>query len=399
MERNHYLNYTAVDLLNDRFFLDSMQHPTEQSEFYWAKLEKEDNDFAKELRWARNFLKGVAVSSQKRMTDDEVRTLWEQISYQIAVEKKAGRAKKQLIFLHVASIAACVLMLVLSSYFVFSLITFYEDSSICHFADISETDNSSDIQLILSEGRKLVINGKESKLHYKGNGKVIISSRMAQVDAKSGTGYNQLIVPAGKRSFITFSDGTRVAINANTRVIYPSEFSEHKREIYVNGEIYLQVSPDKVRPFIVKTSRMDVEVVGTKFDVIAYDSARNQSVVLVSGRVKVDTHKYPEKVLAPNDRLTYDGEKNELRINTVDASEYISWVDGYYCFKHEKIEVIAEKLSQYYGKRVTVDSGLVGMTCSGKLDLRDDLQDVLEILSKTIAARIETRDNYFLLTQ
>ena len=243
------------------------------------------------------------------------------------------------------------------------------------------------------------MDGKESRLHYKEGGKIAISSGKTQLDEENETGYNQLIVPSGKRSFITFSDGTRVAVNANTRIVYPSEFSGHKREIYVNGEVYLQVSPDKKHPFVVKTNRMEVEVLGTEFNVSAYDFTKNQSVALVSGKVEVDTYKYPKKVLKPNDMLTYDGQDDGLRVNTVDVSEYISWVDGYYCFNHEKIEIITERLSRYYGKRVIPDSGLIGLTCSGKLDLRDDLRDVLEVLSKTIPAQIETRDNYFLLTK
>ena len=398
MEKNHYIHYTAADLLNDGTFLDSMQHPTEQSEKFWSQLEKENETFAGELRMARSFLMAVAESPQKRMTDDEVGTLWERISRQVAMEKRVKR-KKQLLFLRVAGIAACISVLALSSYCVFSLISFYEESFCYSLAGISEPDSSNDIQLILSEGRKLVMDGKESRLHYKEGGKIAISSGKTQLDEENETGYNQLIVPSGKRSFITFSDGTRVAVNANTRVVYPSEFSGHKREIYVNGEVYLQVSPDKKHPFVVKTNRMEVEVLGTEFNVSAYDFTKNQSVVLVSGKVEVDTYKYPKKVLKPNDMLTYDGQDDGLRVNTVDVSEYISWVDGYYCFNHEKIEIITEKLSRYYGKRVIPDSGLIGLTCSGKLDLRDDLRDVLEVLSKTIPAQIETRDNYFLLTK
>lgn len=75
-------------------------------------------------------------------------------------------------------------------------------------AGISEPDSSNDIQLILSEGRKLVMDGKESRLHYKEGGKIAISSGKTQLDEENETGYNQLIVPSGKRSFITFSDGT-----------------------------------------------------------------------------------------------------------------------------------------------------------------------------------------------
>ena len=96
MEKNHYIHYTAADLLNDGTFLDSMQHPTEQSEKFWSQLEKENETFAGELRMARSFLMAVAESPQKRMTDDEVGTLWERISRQVAMEKRVKR-KKQLL--------------------------------------------------------------------------------------------------------------------------------------------------------------------------------------------------------------------------------------------------------------------------------------------------------------
>lgn len=397
MEKSHYLCYTVIDLLNDDPFLDSMQHPTEESEAFWAQLERENERFSEELSRARSFLRMVAESPQKQMPADEVSRLWEQISRQVAREKKAQR-RKRFFLLRVADVAACISVLVLSGYFVFSLISSYEESSFYHLGGIPVPDGGGDIQLILSEGRKVVIDGKEGKLQYKEGGKIAIRSGTKRVDEESKAGNNQLIVPAGKRSFITFSDGTRIAVNANTRVVYPSEFSGHKREIYVNGEAYLRVFPDKARPFIVKTSRMEVEVLGTEFDVNAYDLAENQSVILVSGKVEVGTHNCPKKVLKPNEMLTYNGQEHEGRIKTVDVSGYISWVDGYYCFLREKLEVIAGKLSQYYGIRVTADSGLAGLTCSGKLDLRDNLQDVLETLSKTIPLRIKAGDNYFLLT-
>lgn len=398
MKKSHYLHYTAVDLLNDGPFLDSTQHPTEESEELWAQLEEGNEGFSEELRKARHFLRMVAESPQKQLPADEVARLWEQISREVAMEKKAQR-RKRFFLLRVADMAACISVLVLCGYFVFSLISSYEESSFHRLADIPQPDSDGGIQLILSEGRKVSIGGKEGKLQYKEGGKIAIRSGTTRVYEESKAGNNQLIVPTGKRSFITFSDGTRIAVNANTRVVYPSEFSAHKREIYVNGEVYLQVFPDKTRPFIVKTDRMEVEVLGTKFDVNAYGSAENQSVILVSGKVEVDTHGYPKKVLKPNEMLTYDGKEHGWRIKTVDVSGYISWVDGYYCFKRERLEVIAEKLSQYYGIRVTADSGLAGLTCSGKLDLRDNLQDVLETLGKTMPLRIESGDNYFLLTK
>ena len=222
---------------------------------------------------------------------------------------------------------------------------------------------------------------------------------LSTVGAKAETDLLQQYIPIAEMRSLTLPDGTKVQLNSKSTLLYPQEFTGDSRSVFLLGEANFKVKPDKKRPFIVKSNDLQITALGTEFNVSAYDFTKNQSVVLVSGKVEVDTYKYPKKVLKPNDMLTYDGQDDGLRVNTVDVSEYISWVDGYYCFNHEKIEIITEKLSRYYGKRVIPDSGLIGLTCSGKLDLRDDLRDVLEVLSKTIPAQIETRDNYFLLTK
>lgn len=76
-----------------------------------------------------------------------------------------------------------------------------------------------------------------------------------------------MVIPRGKRSVLTFSDGSKVWVNAGTRVIYPTEFEKDKREIYVDGEIYIEVARDEERPFYVRTKDMNVRVLGTKFNV------------------------------------------------------------------------------------------------------------------------------------
>ncbi len=82
--------------------------------------------------------------------------------------------------------------------------------------------------------------------------------------------FNQLIVPNGKRSTLALEDGTKMWINAGSRVIYPNKFKKNKREIYVDGEVYMEVARDEERPFVVKTNMLDVQVLGTSFNVMAY---------------------------------------------------------------------------------------------------------------------------------
>ncbi len=245
-----------------------------------------------------------------------------------------------------------------------------------------------------SRPRLLDIDGKESQLQYDHQGKINVNSQtiIQETDDKEKTNiYNQLIVPAGKRSSITFTDGTCIWLSANSRIVYPVEFKQHKREIYIEGEAFLSVSHDPNRPFIVKTSQMDIQVLGTTFNVSAYENKQTQSVVLVSGKIKVKTSKNESKTLSPNNLLSYN-EQEGIHIQSVDVQKYIAWKDGFYLFQTEKLKDIATKLSDYYGKKIMIDSPLKTITCSGKLDLKEDLDEVLQTLIRTVPARIEKSD-------
>lgn len=262
-------------------------------------------------------------------------------------------------------------------------------------AAVKRPDISTDqTLLILSEEKQIAIQGKESKLHYNQQGKLNVNSQTINQKAenkKKKEIYNQLIVPAGKRSSITFSDGTRIWLSASSRVVYPIEFMENKREIYVEGEAFLDVYHDENRPFIVKTNKIDIRVLGTTFNVCAYENENTQTVVLVTGKVEVKTTNNEIKTLSPNNLLAYNDQKGIL-VHPVDVQEYIAWKDGFYQFKQENLEVIAKKLNKYYGKTIIVDKRLTQITCSGKLDLKEELDDVLRTLIQTVPAQI-TKSN------
>ena len=98
---------------------------------------------------------------------------------------------------------------------------------------------------------------------------------------------NKLVVSYGKRARITLCDGTKIWANAGTVLLYPTYFEDKKREIYVDGEIYIDVTPNPEKPFIIKTSDMGIKVLGTSFNVSAYRDDAEKSIVLVTGKVEV----------------------------------------------------------------------------------------------------------------
>ena len=392
MEKTNYITYTATDLLNDDYFLESEHHPTPESQLFWSRLEAEHKALAPEIQSARTALYAVKHSSGKQISEVEVAELWEQIkSRTIAKEKKRS---PYLLPRRWLAAAACIIVLLVGGWMALMNIPEeeYAGITLVKRPDIQPTD---EVQLILSDTKKLTINGEDSKLLYQ-KGKVDINSQTIQIDESKGTAeaYNQLIVPAGKRSSITFSDGTKVCVNANTRVVYPVEFTTKRREIYVEGEVYLEASPDKSRPFIVKTTQLDVRVLGTKFNINAY--TESQQVVLVSGAVEVDTRHHSTRKLKPNEMLAYN--EKELQVRTVNAANYTSWINGYCIFEKETVSNVATKLSQYYKQGIDISPRLKDITRSGKLNLRDSLEEVLETLAETIPAEIEkTADGTFFI--
>lgn len=143
-----------------------------------------------------------------------------------------------------------------------------------------------EVQLVLSEQKTLLLETQKSTIRYDSTA-IRINNAEKTIPKKEAATFNQLVVPYGKQTTLTLADGTRVWINAGSRLVYPVVFEKQKREIYVEGEIYMEVAHDAERPFSVHTGKMDVCVLGTKFYISSYGRDRTQEVVLLSGSVSV----------------------------------------------------------------------------------------------------------------
>ncbi len=393
-----YRNYKADQLLNDDYFLESEQHPTPESIAFWKKLSAENEQLGKEITTARNFLQGIRHISIPPLPQTEVDRMWKQIDARNRREMK--KSKRKIFFLYPTLAAACIIIFIVGGWYLRHIYPTLEDPTAPDITAVGCPDTPTDnIRLILSEQKQIAIQGKEGQLQYDQQGRVNVNSQTIDLTAEKKENkevYNQLIVPAGKRSSITFSDGTRLWLSANSRVVYPVEFTRQEREIYVEGEAFLDVHRDPEHPFIVKTDKMAIQVLGTTFNVCAYKQEDTHTVVLVTGSVEVKTNKNESRLLTPHNMLAYN-EGEGFTVEPVDVQEYIAWKDGFYLFHQEKMKAIAKKLSKYYGKAIRVDDSLKDITCSGKLDLKDELDEVLHTLIQTVPAQLtKTNENIYI---
>lgn len=271
-----------------------------------------------------------------------------------------------------------------------------------------DAEKSNSVRLVTSSGASIALQEKTQSVTYDREGLAYADDKRLEVSAegvnaatKESTAdkaqeevkYNRLLVPLGKHIRLALSDGSVLDVNAGSEVVYPTVFPEDKREIFVNGEIFIDVKKtDKGTPFVVRTSRCDVRVLGTAFNVRAYDSDARTEVVLQRGVVEVeDLHKQVIR-MKPDERTVLVQGQYKMK-DVVDVDRYILWREGMLVFDGETVDQAVRKLNRFYGIPFSCDSRVRGIRLYGKLDINEPIESVLSAICSTAGLRYEMKDN------
>lgn len=390
-----YTKYKAHQLLSDDYFLESELHPTDKDHRFWQKLQNESDSLSEEIEAARLFLKNIKSTTENPLLSQrEQKHLWKRV--QIANHQYDSK-KKHIRFIKITTAIAASLLLFIAYGWYTQYANKQEIDYEAIIESVSQTDNPTEnVQLILSENKTFSLEGKETQVEYNKEGSVRVNSHNIEVaeELEKVQSFNQLIVPIGKRSSITFMDGSKIWVNSGSKVIYPTKFTDQSREIFVEGEIYLDIVHDENRPFIVKTRQMEIRDLGTQFNVSVYENEPSSNVVLVEGKVEIHIKGQEKSALSPSELFLYDNQNKKSNILQVDTKDYVAWKDGYYQFNQQKLDVVLQKLCKYYGIKIQWDEQVDELTCSGKLDLKEDLEEVFNVLQKVAPIEIKRKSEY-----
>jgi len=216
------------------------------------------------------------------------------------------------------------------------------------------------ITLQLEDGSVRVVNTNETTTIIDLSGKKIseqINSQLVYSEANVTSQtlqYNTLFVPYGKTFEVILSDETKVTLNAGSELRFPIQFIENEknRTVFLNGEAFFEVSKDANHPFIVNTHDMDVEVLGTHFNVTSYKEDSKTYTVLVEGKVAAHNKLLvnDSKILNPYERVFF--QYNKLETETVNVQKYVAWVDGQLVFVDDSFSIISNKLERKYNVKI-----------------------------------------------
>jgi len=217
------------------------------------------------------------------------------------------------------------------------------------------------ITITLSDGETKVIQEDREEAIHSNAGKVVGFQKGTVINYSNGAFheeehlvYNELAIPNGKTFQIILSDGTKVHLNAGSKLKYPVQFlKKGNRQVFLDGEAYFEVAKDESNPFIVSTSEINVQALGTMFNVNSYDDAV-VNTVLVEGSVGLygKDEVFDENtsaILEPNQIAVWDKTKKLLTVDQVDdVNEYIAWTKGKLLFKIRPFTEIIKVLERHY---------------------------------------------------
>lgn len=192
----------------------------------------------------------------------------------------------------------------------------------------------------------------------------------------------EMVNPMGMRSSIVLSDGTKVILNAGTTLSYPTAFVNDCREVKVDGEAFFEVSHDKDHPFIVSAENIKVKVLGTKFNVKAYENEDNIEVTLEEGKVGVGLDTKNLIQIMPGQQVKYMKTTNRFLKRDVRLKNYTSWICGKIYFTNQPLEKIARQLERSFNVRIEIiGEDLKKASFTGDFIRGENIDQILKVMT------------------
>ena len=373
-------------LIENPLFFKWIFYPSNEINAYWDHYLEMHPAEAFQILQLKEQIKFHLRFEDKKLTDLEKKRLAEKIAMNI---DRVGANKKRLRSLKFLMRYAAVGFL-----FFFiggSLVYFYLESRQppMVFENRALPAQFQDPVLIIGDSKQIALNRGESQLEYSEEGAITLNSEQTieQESEEKLPEMNTLVIPYGSRSVISLSDGSRVWLNAGSRLIYPSRFVDKTREVFLSGEAFFDVAKNEKQTFVVKTVDVKVHVLGTRFNISAYPEDYSVQTVLVDGSVGIkrsDAGIFEKPVkLAPGQLGYYNKKTSETQISVVDIKEYTLWTEGLFSFSNTDLNRIVKKLERYYNIQFQFDDPFKGsIQITGKLDVTKGREEVFEYLSK-----------------
>lgn len=393
MKNEKYIKYSTEELILDDDFMQWVLHPNQKNKSYWKNFLERYPEKKQQLKEAEFMIRAIQAV-EPAISQQRLDQVYENVkSSTMTVNKIGWRLLK---------IAAVFLLLI-----TIGVVWYFLQTDEQPFPEmLARGEQLEKGRVILPDGSVTEFETAQTKIRQSNSGELTINndtispSGDPQIEAKKSA-MAQVIIPYGKRSEITLSDGTKIWLNSGSQLSYPVSFNGSSREVYLSGEAFFEVESDPTKPFHVITGDMKIRVTGTKFNLTSYANDQTTHAVLLSGKIDAARNKrFARSIeLEPGERIVYFKNEDNLKKDHVDVELYTSWVNGYLIFDNEPVKNIFKKLERYYNENILTEKLSGQPRFTGKLDLADSLDKVLENIAFSASFSVDFKNDVYLIRQ
>lgn len=354
--------------------ISSGQQPTNEQ---WLALSPDEQALIEMLQ--KEKLTDRSIEFLDKVDDDKA---WVQLSEKIQQPLPARAVRMR--FLKYAAVLAGILLVGATTFLLLKKENAPQQPVAGKYT--TEPVNQKRATLVLADGSSIELDKNPGSRIEQGQAEVTnIDTSLLRYTAEAGAvqpaGYNTLIIPRGGKYKVELADGSEIWLNAESKLRYPAHFGGvTKREIFLEaGEAYFKVKRNTELPFVVKAGGMDVQVLGTEFNVNTY--SKNYATTLVHGSVKLNARE-EATTLQPGQQALYA--EGAFRKRSVDVYTYTAWKDGQIIFEETTLEEVMNSLGRQYDFTFQFTSPqLKDRKFGGRLRRTAQVEDVLAIMEKT----------------
>ena len=284
--------------------------------------------------------------------------------------------------------AACLIGIILGGVF----LNHEDRESVALVENNPEQVVNQKVMLVLSDGQTIGLAHQGTDSIYIGQATIIKKENQLAYQRRQDTlgtrveeERNRIITTVGGDYCFILSDGTKVWLNAESELDFPVDFVGKERVVRLKGEAYFEVKPDAAHPFIVETRGVRTRVLGTSFNIKAYDNEESIFTTLLTGKVKVSAigEENESVVLTPGMQSEWQENGQKMSVKKVNAENFTAWRQGAFMFDNENIMVVTRVLERWYGLKFIYNENVHEHTFSGRLSKDEPLESILETLTFT----------------
>lgn len=382
--KNEYLQLTIEELLDNREFIAWQLRGQNKQE--WESFLTEHPEFKSTVNKARKIL-DLLRDRHDHLSDEDLLKIWKNIeSFDGQIKKSTNRIVLRTLMRYAAALIVAI-SIGSAGYWIFN-----QNQKSYVYTTTADSGRGNQSRLQLSNGTTVDLEKENSKIAMNGNQKILINnekvidlSNNSQTDESK---MNEVVIPFGKKSQLILEDGTKVWLNAGSRMAFPTKFSGKKREVFLEGEAYFEVAHNQNMPFVVNAGEIAIKVLGTRFNLSAYKTDKLTETVLLEGKVAISERSAlgflkNETILALNQKASYDRNSRSITIkNETDVEFAIAWTEGWFKFSQQSMNDVLNRLQRYYNVQFVFDSEFhTADLITGKLDLKESVESVMIALA------------------